>query len=109
MASDLASVARRCERRLLGVAALLGARATRREAAADWKRAEVRRLAGDLRQPRALLSETRHGVQQAARVVMTGCAKQLARRARLHYLPRVHHDDPVAELRRDREVVRDED
>ena len=109
MTPDFARVARGRERGFLRAAARFGARTAGRETAAHRKRAEVGRLAGNLREPRALLSQARHGVQQASRVWMSRRTKQIARGARLHHLPGVHHDDPVAELRRDGKVVGDED
>src|SRR6185369_12965529 len=108
-AAHLASTACRRQRGLLGRAACLRSRAARRETATSRQRRKVRRLAWDLRQPIASLPEQRHRVEEAARIGMPRRSIQLARRARLDYLARVHHDDAIAQLRRDGEIVRDED
>ena len=78
MTPDIAPVARRCQDRLLRAAARFRPRAARGEAAAHRQQAKVRRLAGDLRQPRALVSQAWHGVQQAAQFFSGGRFRFLA-------------------------------
>src|SRR5437899_10545354 len=78
------------------------------EGAAGREGREVRRLARNAVE-RLPDGELRDRVEQRPGVRMAGAVEEAAYRLHLHDLARVHHADPVAHLRDDPEVVRDED
>src|SRR5262245_46390203 len=103
-----APVARAEVRRLVGHAARHDLRAARVERAAGREPGQVRGLTADGIE-RFLAAELRHRADQGARVGMLGGVEELAHRRLLDDLARVHDGHPVAHLRNDAEVVRDED
>src|SRR5215813_6864634 len=103
-----ASVARAEVTRLIGHAARHDLRAARVERAPGWEPGQIRGLTADGIE-RLLAAELRHRADQRARVGMLGGVEELAHGRLLHDLARVHDGHPVAHLRDDAEVVRDED
>ena len=94
------------ERRVVAAAARDHERAARREAAAGRRRAQVGRRARDRHDLRGRAREIGKGVGQAHRVGMARPRQHLADRAGLDHLARIHHDDPVAHIGDDADVVR---
>ena len=83
-------------------------RAPRVEPAPTGHLVGARHLTGDHVQLAALRGRLRHRVEQALGVGVAREREQRVDRRLLHDLARVHHDDAVADLRDDAEVMRDE-
>jgi hypothetical protein len=84
-------------------------RAARCEPAARWRSTQIGWLAGDDVEGAAVGMDIREGGHQLLRVGMARPAEDLVDRPFLRDPAGVHDHDPVACLRDDRQVVRDED
>ena len=107
-AGDAMLGAERTQRRRLGVAAPVGERAARREAAALGLTVGAGHRALDGRQPLALDVEARDRAQQADRVGMLRIGEQGVDRRALDDLAGVHHQHVVGDLGDHAEIVGDD-
>src|SRR5262245_38845815 len=103
-----AAVARAKVARLLGHAPRHDLGTARMERTPRGQIGQVRGLTAD-RIERLLAAQARHRAEQRARVRMLGRVEELAHWRLLDDLAGVHDGDPIAHLRDDPEVVRDED
>ena len=105
VALHTAAAARREIARHVSLAHLLRVRAARVEGAAGRKRRQARHAAGDRCEALAAVAGGRHRGQQRLGVRVTWRAEDLLDGALLDGSARVHHDDPVTQLRDHAEVV----
>ena len=96
------------ERRLLGPALVVGARAARGEGAAGKDLPRTRNRAGHRTQPLDPMVERRLAVAQHRGVRVPRSVEQVGARTRLHQPAGVHDQDPVCPFARDAEVMGDE-
>src|ERR1700749_1846743 len=109
MASGVLAGTHRLQFWYLVAAFLIGARATRSEAAARWRRNRRRRLADRHAFGRAALGiGHRDRLDQERRIGMRRSGKELLGRAYLAEATEIHHRDAVADGFDHRQIVRDE-